>query len=129
MRLEIAAALQMRRAATAAAPNEACGLLFGGAGFIGEATLARNIAAEPRRRFEIDPAHLFDAHRRDRAGPMRLIGCWHSHPDGSAQPSRYDREGVTDMGWLWLIVAEGEIRAWRPVAGGFEPVAMLECSL
>lgn len=119
----------MRSAAAAAAPHEACGLLFGAPDRIREATLAANVAAEPRRRFEIDPAHLFDAHRRSRAGPDRLIGCWHSHPNGKGAPSPLDREGVSDMGWLWLIVAEGRIHGWRPVADGFAAVALTESSL
>lgn len=104
--------------------SEACGLLFGSDGLIAEASVARNVAADPARRFEIDPAHLFDAHRRSRAGPLRLLGCWHSHPNGRAEPSRHDREGVGDEDWLWLIVAGGRITGWRPVAGGFAPVAL-----
>lgn len=127
--MESAAALQMRRAAAAAAPEEACGLLFGSPLHIREASLAANIATDRRRHFEIDPAHLFDGHRRHRAGPDRLIGCWHSHPNGSGFPSRHDRAGVSDMGWLWLIVAGGEIHAWQPTVDGFEPVALIGCSL
>jgi proteasome lid subunit RPN8/RPN11 len=106
--------------------SEACGLLFGTHGRITQATLARNVAAEPWHRFEIDPAHLFDAHRRSRAGPERLVGCWHSHPDGRGEPSRHDRAGVSDEGWLWLIVANGRIRGWRPLPDGFAEVALLE---
>ncbi len=104
--------------------REACGLLFGLDGSIREATLATNVSPEPHHRFEIDPAHLFDAQRRDRAGPLRLMGCWHSHPNGVQSPSKTDREGVTDMGWLWLIVAGGEVSAWKPTEEGFAPVAL-----
>jgi proteasome lid subunit RPN8/RPN11 len=99
--------------------REACGLLFGTQRRITSATAARNVAADARHRFEIDPAHLFDAHRRSRQGPARLIGCWHSHPNGRPEPSRHDREGVSDESWLWLVVAGGRIRAWRPVSQGF----------
>jgi proteasome lid subunit RPN8/RPN11 len=99
--------------------TEACGLLFGTGRHILEATIARNVAADPQRRFDIDPAHLFEGHRRSRAGPTRLIGCWHSHPNGQGEPSRHDRDGVSDESWLWLIVAGGRIRAWRPTPGGF----------
>lgn len=119
----------MLAATLAAGDDEACGLLFGAAGLIRTATLARNIAADRRRRFEIDPAHLFEGHRQSRAGPDRLIGCWHSHPDGTAFPSRHDRAGVTDMAWLWLIVAGGEVRAFVPTAGGFDPVALDQVAL
>jgi proteasome lid subunit RPN8/RPN11 len=114
----------MRLAVRLHGNSEACGLLFGTAGTIVEATVARNVAAEPWHRFEIDPAHLFDAHRRSRAGPHALIGCWHSHPNGNAQPSRHDRAGVADTDWLWLIVAGGRIRAWRPVPDGFAELVL-----
>lgn len=119
----------MHQATAAAGGKEACGLLFGAAGWIRQASVAENIAAEPWHRFEIDPVHLFEAHRRSREGPERLIGCWHSHPNGRALPSRHDRAGVADMAWLWLIVAGGRITAWRPMAGGFEPVAIVGASL
>lgn len=114
----------MLAAAAEAGGHEACGLLFGVEGRIVEASVAANVSGEPWHRFEIEPAHLFDAHRRDRAGPLRLIGCWHSHPNGRAQPSATDRAGVADMGWLWLIVADGRISAWKPDAAGFAPVAL-----
>ena len=113
----------------ASAPHEACGLLFGTADRIVEATVARNVAAEPMRRFEIDPAHLFDAHRRSRAGSLALHGCWHSHPDGSLTPSRHDADGVADLSWLWLIATADGIAAWQPAAEGFRPVALVERDL
>jgi desampylase len=113
----------------AAAPQEACGLLFGHEGRIVEASVARNIAAEPRHRFEIDPAHLFEAHRRARAGPLALIGCWHSHPNGQPAPSKHDADGVSDRTWVWLIAAGEIIAAWQPAAEGFQPVALVERGL
>lgn len=118
----------MLAAARAAAPNEACGLLWGSARQVREASVAGNVAAEPWHRFEIDPAHLFAAQRRARRGPDRLLGCWHSHPGGRAWPSRLDRAGVHDLGWLWLIVAADEVRAFRPRAAGFAEVALLPAS-
>lgn len=128
-RIESAAADLMRQAARRAGKREACGLLFGANALIREATVARNVAAQPEHHFEIDPAHLFGAHRRDRAGPERLIGCWHSHPNGVGEPSHLDRQGVSDMNWLWLILAGGRIHAWRPAAEGFEAVALIDASL
>jgi proteasome lid subunit RPN8/RPN11 len=124
--LAAAAAACIRSASAAARPQEACGLLFGRNGTIEAASIARNVAAEPTRFFEIDPAHLFEAHRRARQGPLCLLGCWHSHPGGRAIPSRADRDGVADLGWLWLIEARGEIAAWRPAAEGFQQVALTE---
>lgn len=118
----------MRDAVKRRRNSEACGLLLGQPGLIAQATVAANVAAEPWHRFEIDPAHLFDLHRRARAEAFRILGCWHSHPQGPAVPSVHDREGVSDMGWLWLIVAEEGIRAWRPTPGGFAEVPLAVAS-
>jgi proteasome lid subunit RPN8/RPN11 len=126
VRLSAEAAAAIRAAAQASGPLEACGLLFGTEARIGHASVARNVAAEPWHRFEIDPAHLFDGHRTARAGPARLIGCWHSHPGGNAVPSRHDREGALDPGWLWLIIGQDGIRGWRPASHGFDPVPVRE---
>lgn len=126
VRLAAAAAACIRAASAAAAPQEACGLLFGRGDRIEAATVAANVAAKPRRFFEIDPAHLFDAHRRAREGPLALLGCWHSHPGGRAVPSRADHAGVADPGWLWLIEAGGRIAAFRPTREGFQQVALAE---
>ena len=52
--------------AARAAPAECCGLLLGRDGRISEARPAANVADNPLRRFEIDPAALFAAHREAR---------------------------------------------------------------
>ena len=119
-----AAADTLRAAAAAAHPHEACGLLFGAPAEVRHASIATNVSADPTRRFEIDPQHLFDAQRSSRTGPDRLIGCWHSHPNGNPRPSRHDLAGITDPGWIWLIVAHGAITAWRPGTAGFTEVAL-----
>ena len=124
--LSATAAAAMHAEVQRSGNSEACGLLFGLDGRITRATVARNVAADPTSRFEIDPAHLFDAHRASRAGPDRLVGCWHSHPNGRGEPSRHDRAGVADESWLWLIVAGGSIRACRPIGDGFAEVALRE---
>ncbi len=118
MRLEIAAALLARimAEADAAAPEEACGLMVGrrGQGWARVARLvsARNVAEEPRRRFEIDPAALLATHREAREAGEEIIGPWHSHPAGPPEPSATDvaraREAASP-GDVWLIVAPGDV--------------------
>jgi proteasome lid subunit RPN8/RPN11 len=124
--LAASAAEAMLGFAAEAAPAEACGLLFGDRAGprIAEVTLARNVAPAPEIRFEIDPQALFAAMRRDRAGPDRLVGVWHSHPDGSPEPSRHDAAGITERDWLWLIAAGGRITAWLPDGPGFRAVPL-----
>ena len=92
---------------------------------------AANIAEVPLRRFEIDPAVLFAAHRAARAGGPALVGCYHSHPGGPALPSATDAARALDTGWIWLIVGEDGEKAYRvredgPIQGRFEPVELRE---
>jgi proteasome lid subunit RPN8/RPN11 len=115
-------------AEAAASPRvEICGLLFGQGDAITAALPCRNVAADPARWFEIDPAALVAAHRAARHGGPRIVGHYHSHPTGSAIPSPRDADSALPDGALWLIAADGVLRAWRavvdgPIEGRFEAV-------
>ena len=109
---------QVRAEADALPTTEICGLLLGRDGVVEEARACRNVAADPARRFEIDPAALLAAHRAARAGGPAILGCYHSHPSGRAEPSACDAAAAAANGWLWLIVGDGETRAWRAVVAG-----------
>ena len=130
MTVRISSELLARIVADASAsPDEICGLLFGDAGAIDDARPTRNVAADPRRRFEIDPAALIAAHRGQRAGGVAMIGCYHSHPSGHPEPSPRDAADAAPNGWLWLIVGGGEARLFTAVEQGaihgrFDEVAM-----
>ena len=117
MRLEISREVLagIRAAAAAAHPEEACGLLFGEDGLIDAWVEARNVAEHRADTFEIDPAALFAALRAERAGGPRLIGYWHSHPNGDVEPSRRDTELADADGRVWVIVAGDDIAAWQLV--------------
>ena len=110
----------MQQKARAAAPLEACGLLFGGEGRIDACQATENVSENPDARFEIDPAALFAAMRAERAGGAKLIGYWHSHPSGEAMPSATDAAMAAPDGKLWLIVAGDAMSAWRAGKAGFE---------
>lgn len=114
MRLEISreALAGIRSAAAAAHPEEACGLLFGNDDLIDGWQATRNIADNREIMFEIDPAALFAALRAERAGGRKLIGYWHSHPNGCAEPSRSDTELADVDGRIWVIVAGEDVSAW-----------------
>jgi proteasome lid subunit RPN8/RPN11 len=105
-------------AAAGAHPHEACGLLLGDAGVIREAVPAPNVAADPARSFEIDPATLLRVHREARGRGLAVIGHYHSHPNGSREPSRRDAARALENGQLWLIVAGGAVAAWAVAPGG-----------
>jgi proteasome lid subunit RPN8/RPN11 len=121
------------KAAATAAPDEACGLLIGQPGRIDAAVPARNVADHPERSFEIDPAVLLRTHREVRATGRRVIGHYHSHPDGRALPSRRDAARAVEDDQLWLIIAAGTIAGFRSVPaatagalhGRFLPVTLV----
>jgi proteasome lid subunit RPN8/RPN11 len=117
-----------RAAAAASGALEACGLLLGTGERIETATIAANVAADPARRFEIDPAHLLAAHRAARGGGASIIGYWHSHPSGLVGPSATDAAMADPDGRVWAIVAGGAIRCFRAgphgaLHGRFDPIA------
>lgn len=109
--------------------KEVCGLIFASTGAITGFEPATNVAADPETRFEIDPAALLRAHREQREGRRRIIGCYHSHPSGAPEPSACDAAEAAPDGWLWLIIGCAEARLWRSVADGavhgrFDPVPL-----
>ncbi|WP_419825263.1 Mov34/MPN/PAD-1 family protein [Sphingomonas sp.] len=133
MAVAISSAVLARLHALAAASPEAeiCGLLLGAAPErIDAAPAAVNVADAPATRFELDPATLFAALRGERAGRARVLGHYHSHPSGTPDPSPCDAASADGAGGLWLILAAGEARLWRAVAGGplhgaFAPVTLV----
>ena len=103
------ALLDELQAASAASPGaEICGLLYGRPDAIFMAEACANVAPRPDRAFELDPAALIAAHRRARAGGPAIIGHYHSHPSGRAEPSAIDAEAAPPDGALWLILTAGE---------------------
>jgi proteasome lid subunit RPN8/RPN11 len=112
----------MRDEGRTTAPDECCGLLLGHEA-IEEARPAANVAAQPRHRFEIDPQALIDAHREARAGGLRVIGYYHSHPGGPAVPSAADRACASGDGKVWAILGAGGVAFWRDDEDGFVPLS------
>lgn len=114
------------RAHAAMTPHlEVCGLLFGREDAIERAEPADNVSASPADSFELDPRALFAALKAERAGGPRLLGHYHSHPGGPAEPSARDAAMALDVGRLWLIVAGDTLALWRvDRPGGFVPVEL-----
>jgi desampylase len=98
--------------------RERCGLLLGSGTAAVRFMHAANVAADPARHFEIDPAVLIAAHRAARAGGPDIIGCYHSHPAGRAEPSATDAAMAAGDGRFWLIVTMDDVRAWQALPGG-----------
>jgi len=121
MEIELTRAALKRIAeeAVLAFPNEACGILLGFGDRIEQAQPAGNIHPTPRTHFEIDSQALIDAHRAARQGGPEVLGYYHSHPAGGAEPSATDREQAAGDGRVWAIVADGGVAFWRDDEHGF----------
>jgi desampylase len=98
--------------------HERCGLLLGHADTITGLLPATNVAETPERAFELDPETLLAAHRSARADGSAVIGHYHSHPDGIAQPSLRDAAAAAKDGQYWLIVTAADWSCWRAEDGG-----------
>lgn len=118
----------MLAAAARAGRHEACGLLLGHGTCVETAVATANVAQDPARHFEIDPAALIGAHRlaRSGAGPQ-VLGYFHSHPNGIAAPSATDAASAAHDGRVWAIVAGDAITCWHDGSDGFEPLSYRVC--
>ena len=108
--------------AQSAHPIECCGLLLGTSSQITAIQPAKNVHPAPQTHFEIDPQILIDAHRHARSGGPQILGYYHSHPNGRAEPSSKDREQAPCDNRIWAIVANGHITFWRDENSGFTPL-------
>ena len=106
--------------AAKAHPVECCGLLLGRGGTVEIAVPAANVHPDPARHFEIDPAALITAHRAARAGGLQVLGYYHSHPNGRAEPSATDAAQASGDGRIWAIVAASAVTWWHDTPRGFE---------
>ena len=137
VRLSPAQLQAIERAAEAAYPEEACGLLVGhaepgGAWQVSAVEASANVAEPPRtRRFEVDPKLRLRLERALRESPDSVMGVYHSHPNGSAEPSETDISMIFEPDMVWLITAVTEGRAgatmaYKPTEDGavFRPLGL-----
>jgi len=113
---------QIFEAARAAHSAECCGLLEG----VRDGDLIAVRALHPARnlapgvdRFDIDPADHIAAQKAARVRGHAIVGCYHSHPHGRAEPSDVDLMGAGEEGFLWLIVGGESLNAFVYLRGRF----------
>lgn len=99
---------------------ESGGALVGRGSEVLEVMPAANVASDDHSEFVIPPEQLAGIVSMAEATGSRLLGTYHSHPNGNARMSRADVVLARHTGFL-LIVAPGERwewKLWDPVAGG-----------
>ena len=97
-------------------PNEGCGLIASdkGGNLVGVYPTA-NLDDSPTG-YTVPPQEHFAALSDAESKGWELSGVFHSHPDGSAEPSMDDVAAALDPEWVYLVVGlsgEPVIRAWR----------------
>ncbi len=92
-------------------PNEACALLIGHGESVSDLCItqvkpAKNVTkCDSKDSFEIDPLVYFSVAREVRGTENKVIGVWHSHPNGLSKPSDADSRHSLEPSWVWLITA------------------------
>lgn len=103
-------------------PFECCGILLGQQSdhqaTINRIIKATNIATgDQKQNYQIDWRTLFDTVRATRIESDRIIGFYHSHPDGSTQPSRLDMDSAwVDHSYIIISTHSGDkytMSSWR----------------
>jgi proteasome lid subunit RPN8/RPN11 len=120
----------MKAAAQRAYPKECCGLIEGFATSTGwQAVMVHeteNLADDPRRHFLVDPSAQIALLKHVRGTSHRVIGCFHSHPGGAAEPSATDRAAAKETGeegFLWLVLGGDPHSGFTLGAYGFDSTA------
>jgi proteasome lid subunit RPN8/RPN11 len=94
---------------SAARQEEACGVLVGQRVpqlRLTAVVAGRNLHPTPQQHFLLDAQTLLQADAAARASGGAIVGFYHSHPSGTALPSRHDRRDAWP-GHVYLIVAAG----------------------
>ena len=105
------------------APNEACGLVAFRDGIAERYLPGENALGSPYR-FELRPRDPADFFLEDEGYELAVF---HSHPATEPRPSRTDLENIglwEGRPYLILRADTKELRGWRIVNGGVEPLSL-----
>jgi len=118
------------------APEEVCGVLAGGRDGDDHRIAARhpaaNAADDPRTRYEIDPREQLELLEAIDDAGREVVGFYHSHPRGPAEPSATDAAEAAWPGRSYVIAVPAEtgdregaspftLRSWRWSGERFVP--------
>lgn len=121
---------QILRHAQRSAEREVCGLIGGREGTPTKLYPVSNIAADPRRRYEMDPHQQIAAQRAMREHGEELWAIYHSHPESPAVPSAEDLKHLSYPDALYLIISLNtkgvlEMRGFRWINQTMQPVELI----
>ena len=105
-------------------------MLSGRTGEITHIFPATNAASSPATTYEIAPKEIIQRMREMRDEGLELLGSYHSHPNGRAEPSATDIEsaGYPEAAYFILaLTAEGDFvaRAFRIRDGQFAELEII----
>ena len=83
-------------------PNEACAILYGNNNIVKEIWLTNNIDSSPTE-FTLSPEQTLEMYRKCDELNLEVIGIFHSHPKGEAQPSNTDKKFMENNPYVWII--------------------------
>jgi len=85
--------------------REVCGLISRQADNQMNVYPVNNIASDPERFFEMDPAETINVMKQLRESEAELFAIYHSHPHSPAYPSKTDIEQAGYPDALYLIIS------------------------
>jgi desampylase len=121
-------AQQITEHARKGSPAEVCGVIAGYGDKVVRIMPLPNVAKEPRRHYQIDPAGLVAAWSEIESAGLSLIGFYHSHPYGDPIPSPTDVRDAAYSDAVYLIAGlpggSARLAAWQIRYGQVEPVEL-----
>jgi len=107
-------------------PNECCGLLLGSDGVVERVVAVKSDPPAPDR-YYMDPVRQVEVFEEMQKHGQSLIGIYHSHPRGPAEPSGADVQMAYHRGVAYVIISladadNPDVRAFVLQDGGFEEV-------
>lgn len=94
------------------APEEICGFMLGTENRVEQLIHARNVHPEPTRAYRIAEEDCLSALHKARKENLRLLGVFHSHPEGPATMSAVDRREA-HPGWRYLVLGRDRESIWE----------------
>ena len=106
--------------AHASPEHEVCGLLAGNitptAYHVSACYPIPNSHPTPATHFHMEPRQFVQAMYAIAATNLALVGIYHSHPNGSPQPSSADIAAAA-YAVPYVIIADGQLHGWKIEAG------------